>query len=207
MAKLVNLEIGDKVQLTSYGKFWKVLKDFNIGDVFIVENKLEPEQKDIYILGNERYRVATTYTLRLANNTYRHIDVLENMLSCFGLVETGVETGVNIEHVIQKLERDFFEILTDKRKENTVTPITEDIGGALKKWTKSMDINNIGVSQDDANEAIDILKDIDNKKTPYEQIALMHNIAVEELQDILLTFDNGDGDVLSLMSQRLNYEE
>ena len=203
MTKLVNLEVGDKVQLTSYGKFWEVLKDFNIGDVFIVENKVEPKQKDIYILGNERYRVSTTYTLRLANNTYRHIDVLENMLSCFGLVET----GVNIEHVIQKLERDFFEILTGKRKENTVAPITEDIGGALKKWTKSMNINNIGVSQVDADEAIDILKDIDNKKTPYEQIALMHNITVEELQDILLTFDNGDGDVLSLMSQRLNYEE
>lgn len=203
MTKIVNLEVGDKVQLVSYGVFWKSLKDFNIGDVFIVENKLEPEQKDTYILGDKRYRVATIYTLRLANNTSQHIDVLENMLSCFGFVET----GVNIEHVIQKLERDFFEILTGKRKENTVTPITEDIGGALKKWTKSMDINNIGVSQDDTEEAIDILKDIDNKKTPYEQIALMHNITVEELQDILLTFDNGDGDVLSLMSQRLNYEE
>lgn len=100
MTKLVSLEVGDKVQLVSYGEFWEVLKDFNIGDVFIVENKIEPKQKDIYILGNERYRVATTYTLRLANNTYRHIDVLENMLSCFGLVETGVETGVNIEHVM-----------------------------------------------------------------------------------------------------------
>lgn len=97
--------------------------------------------------------------------------------------------------------------MTGKRKENTVTPITEDIGGTLKDWSKNIKVDNIGVSQDDANEAIDILKDIDNKKTPYEQIALMHNITVEELQDILLTFDNGDGDVLSLMSQRLNYEE